>query len=191
MLRTKCRKENSMEKIITAKEYSNELFGKVVNNDNVNKNQEEFAAVFSEGSPALRNLLLYLWIHGIKTKACCTGHMFKPVFRKKILWFEKPISEQEYIKNQEKKSYRKCFVSHPGYLCFYYKSDDMMKSAHALRDILSQKCPDIKFHISSSQLINSVAKYYSGKLSAVFIIAKTSTGMASNAYAAITEYCSF
>ena len=150
MLRTKCRKENSMEKIITAKEYSNELFGKVVNNDNVNKNQEEFAAVFSEGSPALRNLLLYLWNHGIKTKACCTGHMFKPVFRKKILWFEKPISEQEYIKNQEKKSYRKCFVSHPGYLCFYYKSDDMMKSAHALRDILSQKCPDIKFHISFS-----------------------------------------
>lgn len=135
---------------ITVEEYSQNQFGKVVENDSIKDNMEAFAEVFSEGSPALKNLLLYLWNHGIKTKACCTGHMFQPAFRKKILWFEKSISEKEYIKNQEKKSYRKYFVSHPGYLCFYYTSDDMMKSAHALKGILSQKCPDIKLHISFS-----------------------------------------
>ena len=141
---------------ITVEEYSQNQFGKVVENDSVEDNMEGFAEVFSEGSPALRDLLLYLWNHGIKTKACCTGHMIQPAFKKKILWFEKPISKQEYIKNQEKKSYRKYFISHPGYLCFYYTSDDMMKSAHALRDILSQKCTDIKFHISFSYEVISV-----------------------------------
>ena len=137
-------------KTISLNDYKQTLFGKVVDMNNIENDMEGFAEVFSEGSPALRNLLLYLWNHGIKTKACCTGHMFQPAFKKKILLFEKPISEQEYIKNQEKKSYRKYFISHPGYLCFYYISDDMMKSAHALRDILSQKCPDIKFQISFS-----------------------------------------
>lgn len=125
-------------------------FGKVVEKDSIENNMEAFAEVFSEGSEALKNLLLYLWNHGITTKACCTGHMSQPAFYKKILWFEKPISEQEYIKNQGKKSYRKDFVSHPGYLCFYYSCDDMMKSAHALRDIVSQKCPDIKLHVAFS-----------------------------------------
>jgi hypothetical protein len=86
--------------------------------------------------------------------------MFQPAFRKKILWFEKPISEDEYIKNQEKKNYRRYLISYPGYLCFYYESNDMMKSAHALRDTLSQKCPDIKFHISFSYEEISVDQKY-------------------------------
>ena len=137
-------------KTISLNDYKQTQFGKVVDMNNIEKDMEEYAEIFSEGSPALRNLLLYLWNQGIKTKACCTGHMFKPAFRKKILWFEKPISEQEYIKNQEKKNYSRYLISHPGYLCFYYKSDDMMKSAHALKDILSQKCTDIKFHITFS-----------------------------------------
>ena len=137
-------------KTISWNDYKQTQFGKVVDMNNIENDMEEYAEVFSEGSPALRNLLLYLWNHGIKTKACCTGHLFKPAFRKKILWFEKPISEQEYIKNQEKKSYQKYCISHPGYLCFYYTSDDMMKSAHELRDVLSQKCTNIKFHIAFS-----------------------------------------
>ena len=135
---------------ILSNDYKQTQFGKVVDMNNIENDMEGFAEVFSEDSEALKELLLYLWTHGIKTKACCTGHMFQPVFRKKILWFEKPISEDEYVKTQEKKNYRKYLISHPGYLCFYYTSDDIMKSAHALRDILSQKCPDIKFHISFS-----------------------------------------
>lgn len=36
--------------------------------------QEKYAEQFSEGSPALKKLLLYLWQNDINTFACCAGH---------------------------------------------------------------------------------------------------------------------
>ena len=55
-------------------EYKKEAFGYVVDCEDVQKNQEEYAKVFAEGSEALEDLLLYLWSKGINTRGCCVGH---------------------------------------------------------------------------------------------------------------------
>lgn len=139
-----------MEKTINVVDYKINQFGKVVEEKDIVNNPAEFAKVFAEGSVALEDLLLYLWANNIKTRACCTGHILKPMFAKKILWFEKNITEKEYLRNIHKKTYRRYLVNHPGYLSFYYTSDNMMAAAHLLRDYLNELCPDIKSHIAFS-----------------------------------------
>ena len=135
---------------LTATEYKETHFGRVVNFVDIADDMYGFASTFSEGSVALKDLLLYLWKNGIKTKACCTGHICKPIFKKKVLWFEKYVSENEYWQNRNKKNYRYTLVNQPGYLCFHYASDNMQQAAYALRDMIAEKCPDIPMHINFS-----------------------------------------
>ncbi len=139
-----------MHKILTVGEYKETQFGNVVSSDIVAEDMYGFATIFSEGSIALKDLLLYLWRHGIETKACCTGHICKPIFKKRVLWFEKYISENEYLQNQNNKNYRYILVNQPGYLCFYYYSDNMRQIADSLRDMIVERCPDIPMHINFS-----------------------------------------
>ena len=60
------------------------------------------------------------------------------------------MDKKEYLKNMHKKAYRRYLVNHPGYLSFYYTSDNMMAAAHLLRDYLKELCPDIKSHVAFS-----------------------------------------
>lgn len=48
--------------------YSNIDFNEII------KNKEKYAKVFSEGSKELEKTLLSLWNKGIETKGCCKGH---------------------------------------------------------------------------------------------------------------------
>lgn len=49
-------------------------FGKHLNFNEVLKNKDYFAKIFSEGNPDLEKLLLDLWDREIETYMCCTGH---------------------------------------------------------------------------------------------------------------------
>lgn len=139
-----------MKECLTPSQYYKEQFGKVIDFNMVVENKDEFAKVFAEGSDALESLLLYLWDTGIQTKACCAGHVVKPVFVKQILWIKKYVSEHEYFEHCNQKHYKQLFVSNPGYLVFYYSCDNMMNAAHLLRDMLFEECSDIPYHVSFS-----------------------------------------
>ena len=78
-----------MKECLTPSQYCKEQFGKAIDFNMVVENKNEFAKVFAEGSDALESLLLYLWDTGIPTKACCAGHVVKPVFVKQILWIKR------------------------------------------------------------------------------------------------------
>ena len=59
---------------MTAKEYSEKLFGRVVIFNDIEKDCLEYAKVFASGSPELEKTLLKLWDYGIKTFACGNGY---------------------------------------------------------------------------------------------------------------------
>jgi hypothetical protein len=132
---------------ITATEYQEKHFGKVLDCKNID---ESFAKIFAEGSPALEKLLLSMWHNGIVTNACCKGHILKPVFIKKILWMEKHISEEEYLKNIHKLNYYRRATNFCGYISFKYSCNNMMAAAHSLRDSLNKMFPDIESKVSFS-----------------------------------------
>ena len=59
---------------MNAKEYSDSLFGSVVDFDEVQQDYLQYAKVFACGSPALEKSLLTLWDYGFKTIACGNGY---------------------------------------------------------------------------------------------------------------------
>lgn len=124
-----------------AMDYKNNNFGKAIPIEMTKDNREDFATVFSEGSESLKNLLLYLWDKDVETVACCTGHICKPLFKKKILWTETYISEREYQKNMHKKGYRVVWNDTPGYVYFKYTYDNMYHAAHTLQIAINKKSP--------------------------------------------------
>lgn len=135
-----------MEKTsISRTEYEEKHFGKVLAMKDID---DSFAKTFAEGSPALEKLLLSMWHSGIQTRACCRGHLLSPSFIKKVLWMRKYVTEEEYLKNMHKTNYYRILTNHGAYISFFYSSDDMMKAAHALRDRLKERFPEIDFWVS-------------------------------------------
>ena len=57
-----------------AREYSDTLFGRVVEFGDVAQDHAEYAKVFASGSPALERNLLSLWDYGFQTIACGNGY---------------------------------------------------------------------------------------------------------------------
>jgi hydroxymethylpyrimidine pyrophosphatase-like HAD family hydrolase len=132
-------------KRISKNEYEEKHFGKVLA---MNEIDDSFATTFAEGSPALEKLLLSMWHSGLSTRACCRGHLLRPLFVKKVLWMKKYITEEEYVKNMYKPNYYRMITNQSAYISFFYSSDDMMKAAHALRDRIQERFPEIKFSVS-------------------------------------------
>ena len=130
---------------ISTTEYEEKYFGKVLAMENID---DSFAKTFAEGSPALEKLLLSMWHNGMTTRACCRGHLFKPVFIKKVLWMKKYVSEAEYVKNMHKSNYCRMITNVRGYLSFDYSCNNMMAAAHALRDRLKKMFPDIQSSVA-------------------------------------------
>ena len=122
----------------SAMAYKQNNFGQAISID-MTDNQEEFAQIFSEGSETLKKLLLYLWGKNIATIACCTGHICKPLFKKRFLWTEVYVSEKEYLENQHKKGYRYVLTDTTGYLAFKYSYENMYHAAHTLREMVNYR----------------------------------------------------
>ena len=60
--------------VMDAREYSETLFGRVVDFDVVAQDHAEYAKVFASGSPELEKNLLTLWDYGFETLACGNGY---------------------------------------------------------------------------------------------------------------------
>lgn len=64
---------NEME--IDPEEYKEKIQSLPLSNfEWIKKRKEGFAELFSEGSPNLKKLLLFLWENNIETIGCCAGH---------------------------------------------------------------------------------------------------------------------
>lgn len=59
---------------MNAKEYSETLFGRVVDFNDVARDYAEYAKVFASGSTELERNLLTLWDYGFETLACGNGY---------------------------------------------------------------------------------------------------------------------
>ncbi len=143
----------------SAMAYKTNSFGKALPIEETKKDREEYANVFSEGSETLKELLLYLWGKDIATTACCTGHICKPLFKKKFLWTEIYVSEKEYLENQHKKGYRYVLTDTTGYLAFKYSYENMYHAAHTLREMINAKSPVPAMVAWSEDSINIYMEY--------------------------------
>lgn len=78
-------------------EYVDNDLGSVLSPNLVFADPEGFAEAFCEGSPALKQTLLYLWAHDIHTAGCCVGHESVHSYEKQTLFGRKEIDKATYL----------------------------------------------------------------------------------------------
>lgn len=87
-------------------DYKNRDFGSVVSMDAVKNDAAAFAEIFSEGSPALNQLLRYLWSKDVQTIGCCVGHDNVHIYSKDTLFGKtKYIDKKTYLKHAGSERY--------------------------------------------------------------------------------------
>lgn len=81
-------------------EYAQKYFGKAIKINDVLKEKEKAAKIFSEGSKSLEELLLLVWEFGYSTRACCKGHEKEVEYIKMGFFKNERISAEEYQKRK-------------------------------------------------------------------------------------------
>lgn len=144
-------------------EYQKNEFGKVgFPFERIKATPETYADVFSEGSPALKKLLLHLWAHDIETKACCTGHAGVQSFTKNTLFGQKAVDFEEWLAHKNSRRYHRWTKDVPAYLSFKFReNNDPKEISRQLQEELTKECPDLPFSVSySSDSISVHLKHY-------------------------------
>ena len=121
-------------------EYQKKEFGKVgFDFKTIKANKEAYAEVFSEGSPALKKLLLYMWDHNVETKACCIGHEPAPHYYKTVSNSIIEIDKAEFDKHVGDEGYSCCLEEDCAYFTFMPQNNGNESYArYAVRKTLSQ-----------------------------------------------------
>ena len=144
-------------------DYQKNEFGKVgFSFDDIKARKDDYATVFSEGSPALKNLLLHLWENDIETKACCTGHAGVQSFTKNTLFGQKAVDLEEWLAHKGSPRYHRWTKDTPAY--FVYKTkpgEDAKEIGHQIQEELAKNCPHLPFFVSlNSENIEIRLKHY-------------------------------
>lgn len=126
-----------------ASEYQNMEFGKVVSSfEAIKADKQGYADVFSEGSPALKNLLLHMWDNDIETFACCVGHIGTPYYTRDTINGPEEIDIDTYCKHLNSPEYHCNVQKSTGY--FLVKVDGNSDKIQALGDDLKQRLAEVK-----------------------------------------------
>lgn len=96
----------SREIFDTAK-LENDCFFGCVPFEDIQKDMAGYAAKFSEGSPALNELLLSLWTRGFPTTGCCAGHNNIRYYKDTLFGGKKCVDQREYLKNRGSGKYHR------------------------------------------------------------------------------------
>lgn len=137
-------------------EYQKNEYGKVgFPFDVIKANKETYAEVFSEGSAALKDLLLHMWDNDIETIGCCIGHKEEPYYYKKSVFGEREISADEYEKHKSSGRYHCLSRDKRSYCYFKVNCDgDNEKLKHLSESIkrkLQQEVPALPGFIISAE----------------------------------------
>lgn len=102
----------------TPEDYIDNDEGCVLSPNLVFADPEGFAEAFCEGSPALKQTLLYLWAHDIHTAGCCIGHEGVHSYEKQTLFGRKEIDKATYLAHSSSARYHDKLIKseHHAYL---------------------------------------------------------------------------
>ena len=148
----------------TPQDYLENDSGSVLSPNMVHSDPEGFAEAFCEGSPSLKQILLYLWAHDIHTAGCCIGHESVHSYEKETFFGRKEVDEATYLKHQKSKRYHDNLIKseHHAYLAIKPVTLDEAKMVHEILDAgLKAAEPVINYHshVSGNIVSFSLSSY--------------------------------